>query len=108
MNPLFWKRILGYPVSIEDLKEVDKYRYLFLKEIQEASYSGTFEVDLGTGEEVLLCENGNNIEVTAENCDQFIQLYLQKYLEQDQVIHDAIRSGVEAVCPKQILRHLTV
>lgn len=23
------------------------------------------------------------------------------------MIHDAIRSGIEAVCPKQILRHLT-
>lgn len=24
------------------------------------------------------------------------------------MVHDAIRSGIEAVCPKQILSHLTV
>jgi hypothetical protein len=55
MNPLFWKRILGHPVSIEDIKEVDIIRYQFLKEIQNGSFSGTFEVDLGSGVEVLLC-----------------------------------------------------
>ncbi len=27
LNPIFWKRLLGIPIVIEDLKEVDIYRY---------------------------------------------------------------------------------
>lgn len=27
LNPIFWKRLLGVPIMIEDLKEVDIYRY---------------------------------------------------------------------------------
>lgn len=64
-------------------------------------------MDLGTGQEVLLCPNGDQMQVTAANSQLFIDIYLQKYLEQDQVIHDAIRRGIESVCPRQILRHLT-
>ena len=67
MNPLFWKRTCGQPISIEDIREVDKYRYQFLKAIQQGHYSGTFEVDLGTGNEVLLCKNGDKLDLSAEN-----------------------------------------
>ena len=67
---------MGHPITVEDIKEVDIFRYQFLKEIQNDRYSGTFEADLGSGEEVLLCENGDQIEVNAENSDQFIKLYL--------------------------------
>jgi len=41
-----------------------------------------------------------------DNCQLFVELYLNKYLEKDQTIYDAIISGIEDICPKQILRLL--
>jgi hypothetical protein len=52
-----------------------------LIDVLAGKYSCTFEVDLGTGTEMLLCEGGQNIEVTPENSQEFVSLYLEKYLE---------------------------
>jgi hypothetical protein len=37
----------------------------------------------------------------------FGKLFLEKYLAKNKFAHDAIRGGIEAICPKQILGHLT-
>ena len=71
--------------------------------IYEGKYPSMFEADLGDGQEVELCEGGANLEVTPENKDLFVKLYLQKYLEQDDLVYEALISGVQATCTKQML-----
>ena len=44
-----------------------------------------------------LIEGGSEIPVTSENKDQFAELYLQKYLEQDKIIYETIIRGINAV-----------
>lgn len=64
MNIIFWKHLLKMPITTDDLFANDKFRHQMLELITNGSYPSTFEADLGTGDEVELCENGGNIEVT--------------------------------------------
>lgn len=83
LNVIFWKKLLGMQVTIEDLKLVDIYRYNVLQMVLAGTYPCMFEADLGDGLEQQLCEGGSQIAVTADNRDKFAELYLAKYLEQD-------------------------
>lgn len=51
LNVLFWKRVFKRPISIEDLKHVEIYRYQMLQSVLDGSYECTFEADLGDGVE---------------------------------------------------------
>lgn len=75
--------------------------------ILDGQYPSMFEADLGDGEEQELCENGSDMAVTPQNKDLFAKLYLQKYLEQDSDIYDALIAGVKATSTDKMLRMLT-
>ena len=83
MNILFWKQLLGCPITIEDLKHNDVYRYEYVQAVKRLEYPSTFVADLGSGEEIELVEGGSLLDVTAENAHKFEQAYLAKYLELD-------------------------
>jgi hypothetical protein len=68
------------PITIEDLKHLDIYRYQAVQMILAGEYPSRFEADLGDGVEQELCDGGSQIEVTAKNRQQFADLYLEKYL----------------------------
>ena len=93
----FWKRVCGGPnyiYSLEDLKSMDKFRYTTLKQIKESAdsldknefnyaYDGTcFEAIFdGNDENISLCDGGPKILLTKDNADDYVQLYLKKYTE---------------------------
>lgn len=81
LNIIFWKRLCKMTITIEDLKDLDIYRYQVLQLVLNGEYETMFAADLGDGEEIELIENGANIPVTDDNRQLFVQLYLEKYLE---------------------------
>ena len=89
LNPIFWKRLFNQKVTIDELKDVDKYRYDALNRVLDGIFYDvtTFEADFGDGIEVEICEGGSQIDITNENKAQYVELYLKKYLEQDEVVH---------------------
>jgi len=55
---------------LEDLKEVDLYRYNLLNQVLTQTVLDSdlfYAADLGSGTEVELCENGSNLQVTEAN-----------------------------------------
>jgi len=83
-----YKKLLDEPLTLKDLKEMDPEVYKSLKHIQE--YQGNLEEDLFAqfqvtydfyGEEKVheLKPGGSNINVTQENKNEYISLYLDWY-----------------------------
>ena len=62
LNVVFWKMLCNLEISIEDLKDVDIYRYQLLKQVlTDPNYEGAFEADLGDGVERELCDEGSKV-----------------------------------------------
>lgn len=77
LNVIFWKTLCKLKISVEDLKDIDIYRYQLLKQVlTDPNYEGTFEADLGDGVERELCDGGSQVQVTVENSQRFVELYL--------------------------------
>lgn len=92
---------------MEDLRHVDMYSYRMLKQVLAGQYECTFEADLGNGQETELCEGGSQISLTAENRENFVRLYLDRYFAVDKPMHDAIIKGIKLVCQPLIFPLLT-
>jgi hypothetical protein len=73
----------------------------------KGQYPCMFEADLGDGEEQELCEGGKDLPVTNDNKDLFANLYLEKYLQKDKAIYQALITGVKATTTKQMLGMLS-
>lgn len=67
------------------------------------SYPSTFSVDLGTGDETELCPGGSEIDVTPQNCDKFVNLFVEKYFEQDQLEVSAVIEGIRSTASASLL-----
>lgn len=95
------------PITMDDLNANDMFRHQMVELVKSGEYPSNFEADLGTGEEVELCEGGSKIEVTADNRERYAELYLEKYVQQDKLIYDTIHKGIRAVTCPQTLGLLT-
>ena len=98
LPPCFWNRICGgpdYVYTMEDLKQMDKYRYDDLQRITDSKetcpddetfalyFDGyMFEADFGKGS-VPLCEGGLEKPLQKSNIEEYVKLYLRKYTEQE-------------------------
>ena len=84
-----------YVYTMEDLKQMDKYRSDDLERLLEAKencqddetfalyYDGyMFEADFGKGP-VPLCEGGLEKPLQRDNIDEYVKLYLEKYTSQE-------------------------
>lgn len=49
MNVVFWKHLFDMPLTLDDLNQVDIYRYNMLQAVMANQYVSTFEADLGSG-----------------------------------------------------------
>jgi len=107
LSPVFWKRVLGEPIGLEDIQVIDTYRYNVVKQVQAMNYPSTFSVDLGTGDETELCPGGVDIDVTPENVDRFVALFVEKYFEQDQLEMDTVIDGIRSTSKASLLLMMT-
>ena len=75
LAPIIWKQLLGDTPKIEDLNEIDAYSYNVLKDLKqhsqnlsdedfEAGVDQNFTTILSNGDEVPLCEGGEEKKVT--------------------------------------------
>ena len=111
---LFWKSLLEVPLERKDLEKVDKYTIQCLDDIahctQEAfeSYSDQkFTTIISNGNEVEICPNGRNINLTYDNRMLYCELAEKARLNEGKVQMDAIRSGLEKVIPVGLLKLLS-
>jgi ubiquitin-protein ligase E3 A len=82
-----FKKLLDEKVGIEDIKEFDPAFYTTLKNIlksdqcseMDLTFSITFDF-FGEEQTVDFKENGRNIQVTNENKEEFVELYVDWYL----------------------------
>ena len=122
LPPSFWNRICGGPTyvyTMDDLRSMDIYRYDTLIQLQNATKTLSksdfnvmfddykFEADFGTGVEyVELCEGGAAKQITIENVDEYINLYLKKYTAQEDLQFKCVYQGIQDVCGKRLLIHM--
>ena len=85
--PIVWKQIIGDTPDIMDLHAIDAYSVQVIQDLQKYSAQLTdeefgytidqnFTTVLSNGDEVLLCPNGAQKQVTKENMNEFIKLVL--------------------------------
>ena len=79
-----------------------------IKMILNLEYPSFFIADFGDGNETELCESGSQIVVTEFNRDLFAKLYLEKYLGQDEAVHQAIFYGIREIAKKSMIGLLTI
>jgi len=88
MVPHFYKHLLGWPVTFEDLQLVDESICRSLKRIMEYADNAEHlclnftvcENVLGQIKEVPLVKNGENIDVTASNLPEYIECRVKYHL----------------------------
>lgn len=82
LTPFFYRYLSGEPLSIADLKAVDEYAVQAIKDLQNAKKQYSKEIfnesiqqpwitRLSNGEEVELCEDGANKNVTWDEVEEF-------------------------------------
>ncbi|KAF0715037.1 hypothetical protein As57867_003588, partial [Aphanomyces stellatus] len=106
--PLF-KALLGYPVSIEDIRYLDAVVYSSLVFVRDctsdvAELALTFSATLDASTEVDLVPNGRAIEVTCANKAEYIERMVQ-YLLFDRVAPqlEKMVQGLYDVLPQELL-----
>ena len=101
MPSAFWNRVVlggaDYVYTMEDLESMDVIRYNELMDLKtnakalsqddfDAVYGGmTYEADFSGKEMTELCPGGAERMVTKDMVDEYVQLYLKKYSEQDRI-----------------------
>jgi hypothetical protein len=92
-SPIFWKKLIDEKPVREDLKFVDKYTYQLLADIEkdvstykpedfDSVVDETFTTTLSNGAEVELCPGGREKKVTHKNYKEFIDLTIEKRLNE--------------------------
>lgn len=88
LAPTIWKQILGERMSLVDLESIDAYSSQILTDLQNhgaslsdadfaAGVDQNFTTALSNGDEIELCDNGQDRQVTKESIDEFIGLVLK-------------------------------
>ncbi|KAH9091248.1 hypothetical protein LEN26_018822 [Aphanomyces euteiches] len=106
-TPLF-KMILGYPVSMDDIRYLDETVYTSLEYVRDTDdvdvLALTFSVSLDATTEVDLIPNGRNIEVTNANKTEYVERMVHYLLfdsvapQLQQLVH-----GLYEVLPQELL-----
>ena len=83
LAPTFWKQLLGEQLTIADLESIDVFSFRVLTDLRshgaslsEAEFADgvcqNFATVLSNGDEVLLCEGGDERLVTKDSIEEFI------------------------------------
>jgi len=89
MSPHLFKLLVGWPLTVDDLKDIDQACFHYLVNVQNASaqqlskmkipFTAMLDV-LGSSEEVEICPGGASRLVTIENKSEYLDLSLKHYL----------------------------
>eukprot|EP00927_Polykrikos_kofoidii_P023607 TRINITY_DN21692_c0_g4_i1.p1 TRINITY_DN21692_c0_g4~~TRINITY_DN21692_c0_g4_i1.p1 ORF type:complete len:1685 (+),score=264.93 TRINITY_DN21692_c0_g4_i1:305-5056(+) len=114
LAPFTWKGIVGDERTRDDVRSIDIFAEKHVAILGDAQRPDEEELKaMGglqfaypdvTGEEVELIEGGRSLTVTSENASEFARLLLQNRLDFDRVQLQALRRGLAAVVPIQLLR----
>mmetsp|Transcript_49225 Transcript_49225/g.80977 ORF Transcript_49225/g.80977 Transcript_49225/m.80977 type:complete len:734 (+) Transcript_49225:42-2243(+) len=111
-----YKKMLGMPVGLKDLKQLDAELYKGLCDLLEFEdldaieemYQRNFTVEsdaYGAQIQVALKPDGENIPLTKDNRDEYVQLYTSYILEDSiKKQFDAFNSGFQEVCGCDIFK----
>ncbi len=119
LTKVMYKLILDQEVGLDDLEEVDKVLYKSLGWMMENDVTDvlfeTFSVEVnkpGGGpqkEQIALCENGENRDVTDENKGEYVKLMSEwrvKWSISAQL--DSFMNGLNVMIPKNSLKQFTL
>jgi hypothetical protein len=101
LDILFWARIKREELTFDDLKRTDYFRFTEIEEYSQNYVSSVGSVNVIGGE---LSEDKYQIEFTKED---YLKNFAKAYLAQDEEVYEAIRKGIEKVCPDWILHSFT-
>ena len=112
---IFWKSVLDIEKDRKDLEKFDKYCVQFLDNIEHTNDKDSFVLftdykfttALSNGEEVELCENGNNKFLSLENKKLYIELVEKERLNEGKMQIQSIKNGLEQVIPIGLLKLLS-
>jgi len=112
LTPFFWKPLTGEQPTLSDLKGIDRSFFNFLRELnsqpdQFLDLAEKFVIQLSDKSTRLLKENGNNIDLTAENKDEWIQLAQQTRLNESRDTLFCLREGLFEVIPSVLIDFCT-
>jgi len=107
----FYKSLLGKPLVVHDLKHFDEALYASLKKVQQAesvddwelTFVATVKDENGDPKEIELKPDGENIKVTNENKQEFLELTVRFFLDSTKEQMEAIRNGLHRFVPKELL-----
>lgn len=103
-----WKQILGMQFTLSDLALIDAYSAQVLTDLREhgqtlsdqefeATIDYNFTTVLSNGDEVVLCENGEEKKIRKDNIEEFISLVVQARSQEASEQTRAIQSGINLV-----------
>ncbi|KAK9737173.1 HECT-domain (ubiquitin-transferase) [Popillia japonica] len=118
--PIIWKLIVGEPVSIEDLEDVDCMYVQSLRSIRDIHLSGvteanflevipleSFEGTSCTGKTVPIVPGGRSIALTFSNRSQYFEKAVKFRLQEFNLQVAAIREGMAGIIPVPLLSLVT-
>jgi len=115
--PFVWKQLVGEPLGISDLKQIDYSVYRFFKYLRNAPKEDLegpnkaifqkFTINLSDNTTISLKKDGENIDVTYENRNEYITLAEKARLEESKIQLKAIKKGIFDIIPSSLLRILT-
>jgi len=108
LAPTIWKQLLGEKLKLSDLESIDAYSSQVLIDLRdhgaslsdedfEAGVEQNFSTVLSNGDEVVLCEGGEERRVTKNSIEEFISLVLDKRFSEGTQQIKAIQEGIDKV-----------
>lgn len=120
LAPIIWKQIVGEPVQIEDLEDVDCMYVQSLRSIRDIHLSGvteecfhdvipleSFVAPSCTGKVVPIVHGGRNMPLTFENRAQYFEQVVQFRLQEFDLQVAAVREGMAGIIPVPLLSLVT-
>jgi len=108
LAPTVWKQLLGENLTIADLESIDAYSWQVLTDLRvngaqlsdedfEAGIEQCFTTALSNGEEIVLCDGGDERKVTKNSIEEFIGLVLERRFSEASEQVKAIQKGIDQV-----------
>lgn len=106
--PVFWKKLAGDQLSLEDLRDFDSISYTQISGWAfDPPLGASFETDIFDGTVVELLPGGGGLLVDDSNASRFVQLATHAKLHAFEAQMDSIRRGLAEVIPLSLLRLFT-